>query len=175
MEGEEGRTGGRPPFPAQMRLLQREESERKVGDSWLTRTANGINLHLQTDQGFLERGEAMTIWAVVFNKPSECAAGGCGEGDLGNPDVMPDVLRIAGGIVGGAGLKVSGSLREGDTSESLFPQPSPGLMAAMTAELHFIVRTHGALIPGEVQEQILTVFGGCGTNDCEDVAFSVHK
>lgn len=147
----------------------------KVGDSWLTRTANGISLHLQTDRGFLEQGEAMTIWAVVFNKPDECAGSPCGLADLFDPDVMGDVVRIAGGIVGGNGLEVSGSLREGDSSGSLFPQPSPGLMDAMTAELHFIVRTHGDLIPGEVHEQIMSVDGGCDTNDCEDAAFSVHK
>jgi hypothetical protein len=57
----------------------------------------------------------------------------------------------------------------------------------MGAEIHFIVRGHGPLIPGRVREMISTVFGACddappgipelglpGPNACADLQVAMH-
>jgi len=144
--------------------------EEKIGDASLTRTRNGVTLraHMEADHG-----ETFTVWTAVFNNPDACATSPCAGSDLGNPDVGGNVIRIAGGIAGGDGLHVAGNLREGDTSEALF-EGAPPLLDAMTAELHFIYRSHGPKLPTKIDEQIMEVFGGCDMNDCNDLAFSIH-
>lgn len=156
--------------PASVDIVSFADGTTVMGAASLTRTRNHVTLraHMRA-----EHGETFTVWAVVFNKPDECAGVPCGIPDLFNPDVMANVIRIAGGIAGGDGLHVSGTLREGDDSEGLFPG-APPLMDAMAAELHFIYRSHGQKIAGEIDDQIMDVFGGCETNVCEDLAFSVH-
>ncbi len=142
-----------------------------MGAASLTRSRNGVTVraHMAADPG-----ETFTVWAVVFNNPGACAASPCGEPDLGKLDVGGNVIRIAGGIAGGDGLHVAGRLKEGDVSEALIPG-APALMDAMAAEIHFIYRSHGPKIPTEIDDQIMTVFGGCATNACVDVAFSIHR
>jgi hypothetical protein len=59
-----------------------------------------------------------------------------------------------------------------------------GLMDARKAEIHFVIRSHGPLIPGIIHEQISTFNAGCGgfppelgtpgPNTCEDLQFAVH-
>ena len=141
-----------------------------MGWAKLIRRRNGVSMraHMAADQG-----ETFTVWAVVFNKPEECATSPCTEADLGNSEVMPNVIHMAGGIVGGHGLNVAGHLKAGDASGGLFPG-GPGLMDPMMAEIHFVYRTHGQRIPGLIGEQIHTFMGGCDQNVCSDVAFSIH-
>lgn len=141
-----------------------------IGAASLTRRGNGVTLRAHMDA---EHGEAFTVWSAVFNNPEECGASPCGSGDLGNPDVDANVIRIAGGIAGGDGLRVSGRLREGDASEGLFPD-GPPLIDATAAEIHFIYRSHGQKIPGLIDDQTMTLNGGCPPNACIDVAASIH-
>lgn len=141
-----------------------------MGWATLMRRPNGISMKAHMNAA---HGETFTVWAVVFNKPDECATSPCGAADLGNPDVMPNVIHTAGGIVGGNGLQVAGHLRAGDASGGLFPG-GPGIMDPMAVEIHFIYRSHGDRIPGLIDEQIHSVMGGCDQNVCTDVAFSVH-
>lgn len=141
-----------------------------IGEASLTRAGNGVTLRAHMEA---EPDETFTVWAVVFNNPDACTASPCGLGDIENPDVGANVIRIAGGIAGSDGLHVSGRLREGDSSEALDPG-APPLMDAEIAELHFVYRSHGPKLPTEIDDQIMTVGGGCATNTCVDVAFSVH-
>lgn len=142
----------------------------KLGEATLRRDGNGVTLRAHMEA---ETGEAFTVWSAVFNNPDECAASPCALGDLGDPDVEANVIRITGGIAGGTGLSVAGRLQEGDASEGLFPG-GPPLMDATKAEIHFIYRSHGQKVPGQIDDQIMTVGGACATNTCMDVAFSIH-
>jgi hypothetical protein len=131
----------------------------KVGSSTLVRNQNGVTVTVNTSE--LDPGSAVTIWLVVFNN-----------GTSGGPD---DVIYGAGHVVGGNGTaNFAAHLNEGDTGGSLFPQPSPGLIDAETAEIHIVVRSHGPAIPGMIPEQIHTVGGGCLINVCEDLQFAIH-
>lgn len=168
--------------------------ETPVGTSRLIRNDRGVAVTLSTSG--LEPGDAVTMWMVVFNVPSECSPeddGGppvCGEDDLA-PDtpVMVDVINVTGSLVGGSGkATVAAHHKAGEVGYSVFDilgAPAPGLIDARTAELHFIVRTHGPMIPGLAYEMTSTFAAGCagfpsvlgtpGPNTCEDLQFSVHK
>ncbi len=54
-----------------------------------------------------------------------------------------------------------------------------GLQKPMSAEIHFVVRTHGPAIPGKVDSMLYTVNGGCEgafpNPPCSDVQFAVFK
>ncbi len=74
---------------------------------------------------------------------------------------------FATGHVAGSKWRAAAHLNEGDTEGSLRPlfgaEPI-GLMDAMAAEVHIVVRSHGPakdLAPGELDDAISTVFGGC--------------
>lgn len=134
----------------------------------LLRQPNGITISMEVSA---PSPNTATMWAVIFNSPSDCAASPCGLADLGNEDVKASVLRAGGRVLGGSGpTTFTGSVRESDTSEALF---GPGLMDAMTAEIHAIFRLHGPPIPGEVDDQIHEVGGGCEQNDCFDPAAAI--
>ncbi len=142
----------------------------EVGTAYLNRNGNGFTANVMTTD--LTPGYTYTLWAVVFNIPGECFEG-CNEPDLENPDVMADVIYIAGFVAGNNGKgNFSGHLKEGDGSGSIFPDPY-GLIDKDAAEIHFVVRCHGPKIPGEVDNQINTFEGGCETNDCVDIQFAV--
>jgi len=135
-----------------------------VDGAWsnLVRTGAGLSMSLHTSE--ITPGDAVTIWWVVFNRPSECTAGipgmsTCGEPDLFNPDVEASVLHAAGHVIGGSGkASFAGHLAEGDTSAAVF---GPGLLDSKEAEVHFIVHTHGPKIPGIVSSQVHSFLGGC--------------
>lgn len=156
-----------------------------AGTSTLTRNENGASMTLKTTG--IPAGHVVTIWGVIFNKPGECTDP-CNLDDLGREAVMPSVLRVTGNVVGGGdNANFGGRINEGDDSEALF---GPGLMDAMTAEVHFIVRDHGPKRPDMVDAQIHEVSGGCDGDDltpvggdseipdepgeCNDLQFSVH-
>lgn len=165
-----------------------------VGSSRLVRNDNGLSVSLATSG--LASGSTATLWIVVFNLPENCSAPGCGEDDLFDPSAMVDVMYTAGTVIGGSGkATLAGHRAEGDNSGSLFGAlglPSPGLIDARTAEVHFVVRSHGPKIPGMVDDMIHTFNGGCqnpgppfpdplppelgapGPNTCMDVQFAVH-
>lgn len=143
-----------------------------IHEATLVRNQNSAQVRLSV---WAPAPNTATLWAVVFNVPTECDAypDPCGLGDLGNPDVMASVGRVGGRVIGGSGVTtITGNVREGDASELLFGTP---LLDAMTAEIHFIFRLHGPPIPGMVAEQIHTVGGGCGINTCGDAAAAIFQ
>jgi hypothetical protein len=139
-----------------------------VGTTRLIRNANGVNLTLKAEG--LVPGHAYTVWWVVWNYPSECD-GPCDDPDVGDPDVQAEIIYATGNIAGASGKGNFGaSLSENDASgsinEEFFGLPSyGGLHDAMNAEFHIVLRSHGPMIPGEVNEQIGTYAGGCDPND----------
>ena len=173
-----------------------------VGNASLVRTNSGVSMTIKSsiegnifefpDFDFpgdelgplFSPGDATTNWFVVFNDPGACTAP-CGEDDIlasifgGNDDVMVDILFATGHIAGNK-WRAGAHLNEGDTSGSILPgfnvEPI-GLIDAMAAEIHVIVRSHGPASdltqPGEVAAAISSVDGGCSTNICGDAQFAV--
>lgn len=141
----------------------------EVGMAYLKKNDKGFTVNLKTTG--LTPGHAYTVWAVVFNNPDDCI-GGCNGDDLdNNPLVVGDVIFIAGHVAGNNGKgNFSGHLNEGDVSGSV--GFDIGLMDVDEAEIHFVVRSHGAKIPGLVDDQISSVDGGCGINVCDDIQFA---
>jgi hypothetical protein len=167
----------------------------EVGSSQLVRTSTGVSFKLSTSQ--LEHGDIVTLWMVIFNKPENCSDD-CGNDDLANLDAMVDVVYASGRVIGKSGKTTyAGHRNEGDISGSIFPAwlglPSPGLVDAQKAEIHFVVHTHGPKIPELTNEMLHSFNAGCGPdfmpglppvpeelgtygpNTCEDIQFAVHK
>ena len=114
---------------------------------------------------------AVTVWAVIFNDPENCV-GGCGEDDLFRVGVNASVLFVAGSRVqsnGRAGF--AGSITKNSPMGVLF---GPGLVDTAGAEIHFVVRSHGRVIPELLAAQLSSVNGGCPPNECIDVQFAQH-
>lgn len=176
-----------------------------AGTSTIVRTNSGVSGTISTSLANSEvsaKGVAATLWIVVFNDPSACASTPCGEPDLFDPDVMPDVLYGAGNVIGGSERITMGYHRqEGDNSGSiatLFGLPTDdgepwGLIDARTAEIHYVVRSHGPVVPAHMPAQIQTYEGGCvdnapfgygpptsaadlylGVGQCQDIQFAIH-
>ena len=153
-----------------------------VGTSKLRRNNIAIATEFSTSQ--LTENDTYTLWWVVFDQPEYCSAPGCGEDDV--------LLAISGGpnpaevsMIGAAGGSVAGSdgrayynstLKKYDTNLAAF---GDGLDNPLTAEIHYVLRTHGPAIPGMIEEQTTTALGGClpgqpNEGMCKDIQFAVH-
>jgi hypothetical protein len=139
-----------------------------VGQSRVVRTADGLNVSMQTST--LPPGQAVTLWIGVFNNPSACAMRPCGADDIGNPAVQADFLWATGHVVGESGRAgLAGRLPVGDASASLFnelgvPEAAVGLTNPWTAEVQLLVHAHGPAQTGQMLRSQLTSFlGGCET------------
>jgi hypothetical protein len=178
-----------------------------AGSAKIVRTNKGVSgnmtASLANSEGSTE-GLAVTLWIVIFNYPGECLTPYfCGaDEDFGNPDIKADVVYGAGNIVGSSEEVSFGFHRKaGDNSGSvadLFGMPTDGgvpfgLMNPRGAEIHYVVRLHGPMIPMEMPAQIKTYGGGCvfdapygylpplaenelqlGWGDCQDVQFAIN-
>ena len=150
------------------------------GSAKLVRGVYKISMALHVDD--LIPGNAYTIWWVIWNNSEKCGKPfGCTDADFGIADLVEvDVLYATGLIAGANGKgKFKASLREGDDSGSINDifglPPANGLHHARTAEVHLVVRDHGVGIPGEIPAQIGTYLGGCDTNECDDIMFSIFS
>ncbi len=150
-----------------------------VAVSTLVRNDNGVAMTIHTIG--LPADTADTVWWVVFNNPAACSHGmggvRCGAGDLFVPSVMASVQFATGHIIGADGVADYGAyLREGDTSGCATPAlPCNGLASARKADVHLVVRTHGAPIPGLVPDQIHSFNGGCPPNTCKNLQAAPHE
>ena len=131
-----------------------------AGAATLTRTTKGISFKIYTSG--LEPG-ANTIWIVIFNKPENCAASPCMAPDLSNPAVQGSVVAGSGYLVGDDGLaNFSGSLDAGSPPEGIQVNvpagTANGLRNALKAEIHLVVRKHGAIDDGGGAVTQLTTF-----------------
>ena len=156
----------------------------EVGSSTLKRGTDAVSLSIQTSN--LEAGYTYTVWWVVFDKPELCSPPACGEDDVfedamaGGPNLMElTILGAADGSVVPDNGKAhySGALRKFDASSAIL---GDGMDNPETAEIHYVIRSHGAAIPGLVEEQITTFNGGCNAGQpnegqCADVQFAIHK
>lgn len=161
-----------------------------VGKSKLLRSGNGVFMNLKTST--LLPDHAFTIWWVIWNFPENCTIpGACSEVDFAIGEAVGvDVMYAAGNISNKAGKSYfAGHLSEGDFSGSineLLGFKPIGLLDSKKAEIHLVVRSHGPIIPGQVEEQISSFDGGCTTffdpfteipdqqGECGDIQFSIY-
>lgn len=139
-----------------------------IGTSTLHRNKNGITVNFKANG--LHPG-AYTIWWVIWNNPLKCASpGACNEGDFNRfADVEVEVMYAGGHVVGKNGKgNFSAHLNVNDASGSINEEffglpPFGGLQAGKTfsSEVHVVLRTHGPVVPGLVDEQIGSYGGGC--------------
>lgn len=126
---------------------------------------------------------AVTLWWVVFNSPENCATSPCSGDDLAAAD--GSVFYASGALVpANDRVRFVASLYEtaADFSD-IGPFTSivggPGLVDALAAEIHIVVRTHGPAIAGQETEQItLLLEPSCqqlgGPNECKNIQFAIH-
>lgn len=166
-----------------------------TGTSTLHRTNNGITVNYKTTG--LTPGYAYTLWIVIWNNPENCATPNqCNDLDFALANLVEvDVLYGNGNVVGDDGVgNFSARLNEGDDSESINAlfglPPAGGLQSGNSfgAEVHFVLRSHGPKIPGQVSEQIGGYLGGCtdpfaippfteipdSVGECGDIEFAIH-
>jgi hypothetical protein len=136
----------------------------------LRRNKNNVTVQMEA---WVPAPNTATVWGAIFNAPENCGSSPCSIDDLlDNPASGPSLLRAGGRVIGGNPVTITGQVREGDTSEALF---GDGLLDAMTAEVHFVLRVHGPQIPTMVDDQIHYIDGGCGVNDCQDVGAAIFQ
>ena len=139
------------------------------GQARLQRLADRVVLNLRSSE--LEAGAVYTVWFVVFNNPEYCD-GACGADELGDPDVVTSVLWGNGRLINQSGLgSFTATLQENNAPGEIIS--GPGLLDAQGAEIHAVLRTHGAPIPSQLHEQLTTLAGGCDVNTCANQQFAV--
>lgn len=172
LTGEDANT--KPKISIQPLLLFSDRSVLPGGGSLLARTREGGYMSFHSSG--LTPGTVATAWWAFFNQPKMCATSPCGVPDLNNPDAQPSLLLATGRVVGPDGTADFGAFRAvGDTTGAFF---GPGLVNAMKAEVHLVVRTHGPAIvddPQTLQAQLSTFNGGCPPNTCANLQVSIHQ
>ena len=82
-------------------------------------------------------------------------------------------MRLDGKVIDVDGKATfRGRLPVGDTSQAIF---GPGIVNPMGAEVHLIVRTHGAAIPGLLEVMLSTPNGGCAAEYPNEPCLSVQN
>jgi hypothetical protein len=144
------------------------------GGSMLVRSKDGV--YMSFHSAGLAPGTAVTTWWVFFNQPKKCATSPCGLPDLNNPEAQPSLLIATGRVVEVDGTANFGAFRAvGDTTGAVF---GPGLLNAMKAEVHLVVRSHGPALVEDaqmLQAQLNSFNGGCPPNVCGNLQVSIHQ
>ena len=124
----------------------------------LVRRPDGVSFRVRTAQ--LRPHHAYTIWFVVINNPSACAARPCSGPDiLLNPDTDSQVSYGGGHVSGGSGMGgFAGAFRAGSIEGWL---PAGGLWDPMTAEIQLVLNDHGPMLPAYMPEMTHTYRAGC--------------
>lgn len=147
------------------------------GAGTVFRTRQSVDARIATSG--LDLNAAYTVWWVVFNNPGACDAP-CNEPDLFNPAVDASVFYAAGFISGADGTgNVTAHLDAGRLPSGIDVLPvgtGRGLRRGngLRAEIHMVIRSHGPLVVGQVDEQIGSFNGACttavppGPNVCVD-------
>ncbi len=136
-----------------------ETGETLAGGAILTRTANKVELSVHPTD--LDPSSAYTIWWVVFNDPKHCIATECGADDLGNPKVKASIFYATGFVSSGDGnANAYATLNAGRIPAGAEVLTDNGVRAGLrrdkglSAEIHAIIRSHGAFDPTRAAAQI---------------------
>ncbi len=166
-----------------------------VEGAWssLERYESGVIATLHTSA--LTPNDVVTMWWVVFNEPENCSDA-CGEDDIflfdgaemligenGAELNMEQIEAAQIALMGATGNVIpddgsghfSAVLSAGDNPNLVF---GPALLSPMSAEIHLVLRTHGTMVTGALDAQIIAFNGGCASEwphaPCQDVQFAVH-
>ncbi len=126
----------------------------------LVRRSTGVAFSIRTQR--LRSNHAYTVWFVVINNPSACAATPCSGPDIVlNAATDLQVTYGAGHVSGGSGRAgFAGAFKAGPIAGWL---PDGGLWDPMTAEIQLVLNDHGPLLPAYMPEMIHTYRAGCTT------------
>jgi hypothetical protein len=108
---------------------------------------------------------------VVFNEPDACG-GPCGPTNLGNPAARASVFYAAGFVTGDDGVgNVTAHLDDGPLPIGVEVTPDGTVRGldrgnGFAAEIHVVLRSHGAPVVGQTAEQIASFNGACPPNTC---------
>lgn len=169
----------------------------EVEGAWATisRTNAGVVGTMHTSD--LTPEDVVTMWWVVFNVPQNCSDA-CGDDDIfvvdengelvigeNGAELNVEQIEAAQISVIGATGNVIGENGEGHFSAvlSIGENPNvvfgPSLMYPMSAEIHYVLRTHGPVNSDTLDEQIIFINGGCEAEwpntPCQDVQFAVNQ
>jgi len=124
----------------------------------LVRRPDGVSFSLQTEQ--LRPGHAYTVWFVVINNPSACAATPCSGPDiLLNPATDSQITYGAGHISGGGGRGgFAASFQAGPIDGWL---PGGGLFDPMGAQIQLVLNDHGPKLTAFMPGMISSYRSGC--------------
>ncbi len=123
------------------------------------------------------RGDATTLWFVLFNKPDACIDG-CGVDEViaalnGEDYAGVGLFYGAGSIATTGSWNTAAPLAEGDTTGLLIGE---ALADASATEIHVVVRSHGSarsLERADLTAALTSFAGGCDANVCGDVQDAV--
>ena len=139
------------------------------GAATLTRSENSATARIYTTQ--LHKHSAYSIWWIVWNDPSNCVDGVCGDQDEDFGVEGNSVFYAGGFVTGEDGMaNVSVHLEAGDLAEGIDVLIPGGLelMNGFGAEIHVVLRTHGHIVKGMADLQIGSFDGACDFRNCHD-------
>lgn len=124
----------------------------------LVRLPDGVSFSIRTSG--LRPGHAYTVWFVVINNPSACAASPCSGPDIVLQEATDSQVTYgAGHISGGSGRGgFAGAFAAGPIEGWL---PGGGLWDPMTAEIQLVLNDHGPKLTSYMPEMIQTYRAGC--------------
>ena len=152
-----------------------DQSVVPTGGTMLVRTANGVFMTYNT--AGLVPGTVATAWFGIFNTPAGCATNPCSPADFANPNAHGALVYGGGRIIGADGTATFGGFRAVGDTAGVFNGTAGRLILPLTAEIHLVVRTHGAAStdPAVLTQQLTTFTGGCPPNTCANLQTSVHQ
>ncbi len=146
-----------------------------TGGSMLARNNDGIFMNYNT--AGLMPGTVATLWLSIFNTPAGCATNPCTAADFANLNAHSALVYGGGRIIGADGTATFGGFRAVGDTAGVFNGTAGRLILPLTAEIHLVVRTHGAASsdPIALNQQLTTFNGGCPPNTCANVQISSHQ
>ena len=125
-----------------------------VAGGWAVLETSGGGARQAIHATGLPAGHAMTSWWVVFNHPERCSGGVCDEDDVFEHPELAHVSLLYGDgqVVDERGhADFYAYLAQGDTTGAVF---GPGLVHTHSAEIHFVLRSHGRAVDRHVAAQL---------------------
>ncbi len=147
-----------------------------TGGSMLARNNDGIYMNYNT--AGLVSGTVATFWLAIFNTPAGCAVpNACTPADLTNTNAHGSLVYGGGKIIGADGSATFGGFRAVGDTTGIERGFAGALVLPLTADIHLVVRTHGAASsdPAVLTQQLTTFNGGCPPNTCANIQQSLHE
>lgn len=145
------------------------------GTATLTRDSKGLWLSGNSPE--LVDGHAFTVWAAVFENSNACATT-CGAGDLGTRSAQATISNFGGFVADASGDFEIHLSRHDASRQNLGGAGRPGVQNTYSAEIHFIVRSHGEAETdaGDLAAQTSEVAAFCNLPavGCEDQGLIVY-